>query len=137
LEVDPKLVVEVPGLADPNMAFGTAEKLTEELLKRKHPFTALMAYDDITALGAMRALAKVGIRVPEQCSVIGFDDVALAAFSTPPLTTVRQPMETMGTVAADLVAQAIKAKVEKRDLSLVHKRLAPELVVRQSTRTLL
>jgi LacI family transcriptional regulator len=137
LEMDPKLVVEVPSLSDPNMAFGTAEKLTEELLKRKHPFTALMAYDDITALGAMRALAKVGIHVPEQCSVIGFDDVALAAFSTPPLTTVRQPMETMGTVAADLVAQAIKAKVEKRDLSLTHKKLAPELVVRQSTRALL
>jgi DNA-binding LacI/PurR family transcriptional regulator len=136
LNLDPKLVVEVPSIADPNMAFGTAEKLTEELLKRGPSFTALMAYDDITALGAMRALAKVGIRVPEQCSVIGFDDVALASFSTPPLTTVRQPMETMGTVAADLVAEGIKAKLEKRDLSLAHKKLAPELVVRQSTRAL-
>jgi LacI family transcriptional regulator, galactose operon repressor len=136
LNIDPKLVVEVPSVADPSMGFDSAEKLTEELLKRGRPFSALMAYDDITALGAMRALAKVGIRVPEQCSVIGFDDVALAAFSTPPLTTIRQPMETMGSAAADLVIQAIKAKMEKRDLSLTHRKLAPELVVRQSTRLL-
>jgi LacI family transcriptional regulator, galactose operon repressor len=136
LNIDPKLVVEIPSEADPNMGFDTAEKLTEELLKRGRPFTALMAYDDITALGAMRALAKVGIKVPDGCSVIGFDDVAPAAFSTPPLTTVRQPMETMGSTAADLAIQAIKAKAENRELSIAHRKLAPELVVRQSTRPL-
>jgi LacI family transcriptional regulator len=136
LNIDSKLVVEISSEADPNMVFDTSEKLTEELLKRCRPFTALMAYDDITALGAMRALAKLGIKVPEQCSVIGFDDVAPAAFSIPPLTTVRQPMETMGSAAADLVVQAIKAKMEKRELSLAHRKLAPELVVRQSTRPL-
>lgn len=136
LDLDPKLVVEVPSTADPNMAFETAEKLTGELLKRGRPFTALMAYDDVTALGAMRALEKAGCQVPGECSVIGFDDVALAAFSTPSLTTIRQPMETMGSTAADLVVQAIKAKLEKREFSLSHRRLAPELVVRQSTRRL-
>lgn len=136
LNIDPNLVVEVPSVADPNMGFDTAEKLTEELLKQGRPFTALMAYDDITALGAMRALAKLGIRVPDRCSVIGFDDVAPAAFSTPPLTTVRQPMEAMGSASADLVIQAIKARMENRELSLAHRKFEPELVVRQSTRPL-
>jgi LacI family transcriptional regulator len=134
LEINPKLVVEIPSVADPNHGFDTAQKLTEELLKRRRRFTALMAYDDVTALGAMRALAKAGIRVPEQCSVIGFDDVAPAAFSTPPLTTIRQPMETMGSTAVDIVTEAIKAKMEKREFLLTHRKLAPELVVRQSTR---
>lgn len=136
LNIDPRLVVEIPNVADPNHGFETAMKLTEDLLKGKRRFTALMAYDDVTALGAMRGLAKAGIKVPEQCSVIGFDDVAPAAFSTPPLTTVRQPMETMGSAAVDIVAQAIKAKMEKRDFSLTHRKLAPELVVRHSTRPL-
>ena len=56
-----------------------------------------MAFDDMTAFGAIRALAKAGLRVPEHCSVIGFDDVAAWALYTPPLTTIRQPMEAMGT----------------------------------------
>ncbi len=134
LKIDPKLVLEIPNVADPNHGFDTAQKLTEELLKRGPRFSALMAYDDVSALGAMRALAKAGIKVPEQCSVIGFDDVALAAFSTPPLTTIRQPMETMGSVAVDIVGEAIKAKLEKREFLPTHKKLLPELVVRQSTR---
>jgi len=134
LEINPKMVMEIPNVADPNHGFDTAQKLTEELLKRSARFTALMAYDDVTALGSMRALAKAGVKVPEQCSVIGFDDVAPAAFSTPPLTTIRQPMENMGSTAVDIVAEAIKAKMEKREFNLTHKKLAPELVVRQSTR---
>jgi LacI family transcriptional regulator len=134
LEIDPKLVVDLPNIFDPNHGFDTAQKLTEELLKGKRRFTALLAYDDVTALGAMRALAKAGIRVPEQCSVVGFDDVAPAAFSTPPLTTIRQPMETMGSTAVDLVSEAIKAKAEKREFAPSRRKLAPELVVRQSTR---
>ena len=134
LTIDPRRVVEIPNIADPNHGFDTAQKLTEELLKRKQRFTALMAYDDVTALGAMRALTNSGIKVPEQCSVVGFDDVALAAFSTPPLTTVRQPMEMMGSTAVEIVADAIKAKMEKRDFRSTHRKLAPELIVRQSTR---
>lgn len=136
LNIDPKLVAELPNVADPNHGFEMAMKITEDLLKGKRRFTAIMAYDDVAALGAIRALVRAGIKVPEQCSVIGFDDVAPAAFSTPPLTTIRQPMETMGSTAVDIVAQAIKAKMEKREFSLAHRKLAPELVVRQSTRQL-
>ncbi len=136
LTVNPKLVAELPNVADPNHGFDMAQKLTADLLQRNQKFTAIMAYDDITALGAIRALAKAGVRVPEQCSVIGFDDVAPAAFSTPPLTTIRQPMEAMGSTAVDIVAEAIKAKLERRDFAIAHRKLAPELVVRQSTRLL-
>ena len=96
-----------------------------------------MAFDDMTAFGAIRALAKAGIRVPEHCSVLGFDDVAPSALYTPSLTTVRQPMEVMGTMAVSIVVEGINALLEKRDMGAVHRKVAPELVVRESTRSLL
>lgn len=134
LQIDPHHVVELPSIVDPNHGFETAQKLTEELIKRTRTFTALLAYDDVTALGAMQALTKAGIRVPEQCSVVGFDDVAPAAFASPPLTTIRQPMQTMGATAVSMVTEAIKAAAESREPSVAQVKLAPEIVVRQSTR---
>jgi LacI family transcriptional regulator, galactose operon repressor len=133
LDIDPLKVAELPNLADPNHGFEAAEKMTEDLLRRGRGFTALLAYDDVTALGAMRALARAGVRVPEQCSVIGFDDVAPAAFASPPLTTIRQPMQTMGASAVSLVAESIKAAADERETGVVQLKLAPEIVVRQST----
>lgn len=133
LTLDPQLVIDQPDLTDPTEGFDSAQKLTEELLARKPNFTALLAYDDVTALGAMSMLARQGIKVPEQCSVIGFDDVVPAAFANPPLTTIRQPMHVMGATAATTIAEAITALEEKRDFIAVHRRLSPELVVRQST----
>ncbi len=94
-----------------------------------------MAFDDMTAFGAIRALSKSGISVPGQCSVIGFDDVAPAAMYTPALTTVRQPMESMGSLAVSIVAEGINSVVEKREVAAVHRKVAPELVVRESTRS--
>jgi LacI family transcriptional regulator len=90
----------------------------------------------MTAFGAMRALAKAGIAVPDQCSVIGFDDIAASSLYTPALTTVRQPMETMGTMAVGLVVDGINAVLDKRQVRGVHRKVAPELVVRESTRRL-
>lgn len=66
--------------------------------------------------------------------MIGFDDVALAALAVPPLTTVRQPMEAMGSTAADIIAETVTARAEKQEVTAVHRILPPELVVRQSTR---
>jgi DNA-binding LacI/PurR family transcriptional regulator len=83
----------------------------------------------------MRALAKAGISVPEQCSVTGFDDVAISALSAPSLTTVRQPLETMGGTAVSIVLDAIKAGHENRDWGPVSQKLHPELVIRDSTRS--
>ena len=136
LELDPRLIVDLPESGDPISSFEAGYKLTEELLKRKRPFTALMAFDDMTAFGAIRALAKAGLRVPEHCSVIGFDDVAASSLYTPPLTTIRQPMEAMGAMAANLAIEGINAVLEKREITAVHRRMAPELAVRESTRSL-
>jgi len=109
--------------------------LTEELLHRKKPFTALMAFDDLTALGATRALAKAGVKVPEQCSVTGFDDVALSSLAAPSLTTVRQPLEAMGGLAVNIIMEGINAGLEKREWTIARHKMNPELVIRDSTRS--
>jgi len=137
LALDPRLIVDLPESGDPISSFEAGYKLTEELIKQKRPFTALMAFDDMTAFGAIRALAKAGLRVPEHCSVIGFDDVAASSLYTPALTTIRQPMEAMGAMAANLAIEGINAVLEKREISAVHRKMAPELAVRESTRSLL
>jgi len=133
LEIDSDLVLDMPEASDPLSSFESGYKLTEEFLRRKRPFTALMAFDDMTAFGAVRALSKAGIRVPEQCSVVGFDDVAPSSLLTPALTTVRQPMPEMGAMAVSLVSEGITAVQEKRKIDVMHRKLLPQLVVRQST----
>src|SRR5437899_7525768 len=96
LELDPRLILDLPESRDPGASFDAGYKLTEELIKQKRPFSSIMAFDDVTAFGTIWALAKSGLRVPEQCSVIGFDDVATSSIYSPALTTIRQPLETMG-----------------------------------------
>ena len=135
LELDPRLIVDLPESRDPISSFEAGYKLTEDLIKHKHSFTALMAFDDMTAFGAIRALAKAGLRVPEHCSVIGFDDVAASSLYTPSLTTVRQPMEAMGEMSVSIIVDGINAVQEKREVKAVHRKLAPELAVRESTRS--
>jgi DNA-binding LacI/PurR family transcriptional regulator len=134
LRLDAKKIVELPESLDPNSSFEAGMQLTMELLRRGKPLTALLAYDDMTALGALRALKKKGLHVPEDCSVIGFDDVAQASLSVPSLTTVRQPMEAMGTMSAGMILDAIKAVDQKRDIPVVRRKIPAELVVRESTR---
>jgi LacI family transcriptional regulator len=136
LKLDPRLVVELPESRDPLSSFEAGQKLTEGLIRRKRPFTALLAFDDVSAFGAIHALTRAGIRVPDQCSVIGFDDVAGAALYTPALTTVRQPMAGMGAAAVNLVVAGINGALAKRKVKASHRRVAPELVVRESTRKL-
>ncbi len=134
LEIDPALIVQLPDSLDPNSSFESGYRYTESLLDQKKKFTAVMAFDDLTALGAIRALTKAGVKVPEQCSVTGFDDVALSALAAPSLTTVRQPMEAMGGLAVNIVMEGINATLEKRDWSVVNQKMNPELVIRDSTR---
>src|SRR5579862_6706677 len=137
LELDPRLIMDLPESSEPISSFEAGYKLTEELLKQKRPFTALMAFDDMTAFGAIRALAKAGSQVPQDCSVTGFDDVAASSLYTPALTTVRQPMEAMGAMAVSIALEGINAVLEKREVAAVHRKMAPELAVRESSRTLL
>jgi LacI family transcriptional regulator len=135
LELDPRLTVDLPESRDPNSSFENGFRLTEELLRQRRPFTALLAFDDLTAFGAVRALAKAGLRIPDDCSMIGFDDVGASSLVHPPLTTVRQPMEQMGAAAVSIVIEGINSVLEKRKVTALHQKLAPELVVRDSTRS--
>jgi len=133
LQIDPCLVLDLTESRDPLSSFDSGYQLTEELIQKKQPFTALMAFDDMTAFGAIRALAKYKIKVPEQCSVIGFDDVAHASVLTPALTTIRQPLLEMGKTAVGIVSEGIRALHEKTKIPATHSKLSPELVVRDST----
>ncbi|MGH9362542.1 MAG: LacI family DNA-binding transcriptional regulator, partial [Thermoanaerobaculia bacterium] len=101
LEVAPELTLQLSG--DPAEEFfppadGYAEGYTfgRKLLARRVEFTALFAWDDVAAIGAMRAFLDAGLRVPEDVSVVGFDDIQSAAYQNPRLTTVRQPLRQMG-----------------------------------------
>ena len=72
-----------------------------DLVAAKVPFTALIAFNDVTAIGAIRAFRQAGLRVPEDVSIIGFDDIESGGYLTPSLTTLRQPLEQMGELAAE------------------------------------
>ena len=70
MPIDPALVAELPDSLDPNSAFESGLKLTDALLKRKKPFTAVMAFDDMTAFGTIRSLARAGLKTPDDCFVM-------------------------------------------------------------------
>jgi len=132
IEIAASRVLQLPGLSDPLTGFSSGAELTGRWLRDGTRFTAIAAFDDMTAFGAIRGLNNHGLRVPEDCSVIGFDDVPMAELATPSLTTIRQPMESMGRYAAEVVsAQISNGSVRRGGEPL--KLLAPELVVRQST----
>jgi len=84
----------------------------KELLARRKPFTALFAYNDISAIGSIWAFREAGLRVPEDISVVGFDDIPGAAFANPGLSTVRQPLIRMGQIAAQTVVDQIEGRGE-------------------------
>jgi DNA-binding LacI/PurR family transcriptional regulator len=104
-------------------------KATRELLARNQRFTALFAYNDIASIGAIRAIREVGWRVPDDISVVGFDDIREAAYHVPSITTVRQPLRQIG----EMAAQAIIARIEGRQEYPNQIAVEPELVVREST----
>jgi LacI family transcriptional regulator len=130
LTIDPKLTVQ---LKLPGTSYEAGFVGARELLQRKREFTALLAFDDLSAFGAIRAFTQAGIRVPADCSVVGFDDVTTATFYNPPLTTIRQPMEVLGASAAKIFFELVGAFFEKKVAAPIHRKIASELVVREST----
>ena len=104
---------------------------TRKLLATKKRFTALFAFNDISAMGAIRAFREAGLRVPEDISVVGFDDIQSAAYQNPGLTTVRQPLREMGRIAAEILLRRI--------LGVGHipqdgeRMVEPELIIRETT----
>ena len=134
LRFDPRLTLQLSASIDPNSGFEGGLRLTSQLIDAKLDFSAIVAFDDLTALGAIRALWLAGRRVPDDYSVIGFDDVPHAALSTPAITTIRQPMLEMGSLAANLVLEEIAAPQPlSSHVELLHQ-LQPQLVERDSTR---
>lgn len=88
-------------VADGEALVGGGERAADDLLGRVPETTAIVAYNDLMAIGALRALRRRGRRVPADGSVIGFDGVALAAYVEPPLTTIVQRTDEMGRWAVD------------------------------------
>jgi LacI family transcriptional regulator len=133
IKLNPKLVFQLPGLVDPASGFEGGIRLAKEMLASGRPFTAVLAFDDLTALGVVRGLTGVGVRVPQDCSVIGFDGVLPAEVATPAITTIRQPLREMGMQAAEWVMHAIGKRGRNMDDAPRLYRALPELVVRDST----
>jgi LacI family transcriptional regulator len=129
IAIKPGLIVQLErDMSSPELGY----PVTQYLLSKKEQFTALVAFNDMTAFGAIRALQDVGLRVPADISVIGFDDIKAAAFSNPRLTTIRQPLSNMGRIAAQCVLNRIHGSERFREQITVE----PELVLRESTQAL-
>src|SRR5215472_3509995 len=105
-------------------------KPMKALLEKHRDFTAVFCFNDIAAIGAIRALKDAGFSVPQDVSVVGFDDIQSAAFSTPSLTTVRQPLMEMGKRGAQVLLDRIANRDKEYPGEIT---MEPELVVREST----
>jgi DNA-binding LacI/PurR family transcriptional regulator len=122
LPFDPAFVVHGDG------KLRGAEEAMLRILRLAHRPTAVFCYNDMSAFGALRAIRKRKLRVPEDISLVGFDDLAIASYADPPLTTVRQPMAQMGRLATDSVLKLLTGAC--CDFNV---KVPGELVVREST----
>lgn len=132
IAMDPDLAVQLRGCtgehepSTPDEGYVYAKKLIDTGKR----FTALFAFNDMSAIGAISALHDAGLRVPDDVSVVGFDDIKAAAFQNPRLTTVRQPLKRMGELAAaDLLARIADPQQKPREILV-----EPELIIRESTK---
>lgn len=128
IEIDESLVAQ---LQSPEPGPGPGQEVTRELIHKKHPFTAIFAFNDVTAIGAISALREAGLRVPKDISVLGFDDIMSASTHHPPLTTVHQPLRSMGQVAASTLLSLIRDEIPHPRPAAIT--VYPRLVVRKST----
>jgi DNA-binding LacI/PurR family transcriptional regulator len=98
------------------------------LIRSHHPFTAVLCFNDVSAMGTIRALHEAGLRVPNDVSVLGFDDIQSSQFQVPSLTTIRQPLQKMGSTAARMLLKKLAGEITPELI-----RIDPELIVREST----
>lgn len=134
VEIPPELTLQLSGEGEdeiftPDAAYVEGYAFGKKLLGRRVSFTALFAFDDASAIGAIRAFLDAGLRVPEDVSVVGFDDIQTAAYHNPRLTTVRQPLREMGRIAARVLLERIDTPGRQDSFVVVD----PELIVRDST----
>lgn len=129
IKIDPDLIGQLEGdIPSPEIGYVA----TKKILSKNKPFTALFAFNDISAIGAIRALQEVGFRVPEDISVLGFDDIYAAAFHNPTLTTIRQPLFEMGKLAAQTLLKRLSPKEQNGEIPPTLT-AEPQLIVREST----
>jgi LacI family transcriptional regulator len=133
LELDEALTLKLTGrgygaVFSPEEGYEEGYALGRELLERGRRFTALFAFNDISAIGAMRAFLDAGLGIPQDVSVVGFDDIQSAAFLNPSLTTVRQPLHAMGELAGRVLLQRLAGGEAPEEVIV-----EPELVVRGSS----
>jgi LacI family transcriptional regulator len=122
---DPALVVECTTTSP-----SVGAQAMQQLLTLSEPPSAVFTHNDILAMGALHAIHAAGLKVPSDISVVGYDDIASAAYFSPPLTTVRSPRAEIGTLAGHTILQLVQGKV---DLPVTTITLPVELVVRAST----
>ena len=128
LEIDPRLTVQlVEDSRSPEVGYAAMKTL----LAGGEKFTALFAFNDMSAIGAIRALDEMGLRVPHDVSVMGFDDIYAAAYHNPALTTIHQPLFDMGLIAARTLLERLSANGKADVPQTIN--VEPELVVRRST----
>jgi LacI family transcriptional regulator len=126
LQVQPELVIQLEqNLSSPELGY----PVVQQLLAQKKPFTALVSFNDIAAIGAIRAFRDKNIRVPEDVSIVGFDDIQSAAFHNPSLTTIRQPLYSMGLTSARILLDRLRGKKDYPEQVAI----VPELIIREST----
>jgi LacI family transcriptional regulator len=128
LAIDPELCVQLEGT---EAGSDSGYKATIRLLERRRAFTALFAFNDHSAIGAIARLKEHGLRVPEDVSVVGFDDIPSARTNDPSLTTVQQPLRSMGEMAAKALLNYIDPQTRtEMPATLV---VEPDFIVRNST----
>jgi DNA-binding LacI/PurR family transcriptional regulator len=126
--ISEKLIRQLEGdLPSPEVGYAA----TRKLISAGEKFSALFAFNDVSAIGAIRALEEGGLRVPEDVSVIGFDDIYGAAFHNPALTTIRQPLFEMGRLAAKTVLEELAGERNGHSAKVLS--VEPTLIVRHST----
>ena len=127
LSIRPELTIQLKkDLTSPELGY----PVVKQLLTHYRNFTAFLSFNDIAAIGCIRALHDVGLRVPEDVSVVGFDDIKEAAFQTPSLTTIRQPLHQMGALAVRTLLQQLGGT---NGNGLPQIAVEPELIIREST----
>jgi LacI family transcriptional regulator len=126
IEIKPELVITLDrDISSPELGY----PVVQQLLATRKQFTALVTFNDISAMGSIRALQDSGLRVPADVSVIGFDDIKAAAYTLPRLTTINQPLAEIGRIATQCLLNRIHDTATPRDEIMVE----PSLVIREST----
>jgi len=126
LKVRPELTIQLDrDLTSPELGY----PVIQQLLSHRGSFTALLCFNDMTAIGAIRALHDAQLKVPHDISIIGFDDIKAAAYMSPSITTIRQPLYSMGQIAGKVLLDRIRGTGEHPQEIEVK----PKLIIREST----